>query len=113
MTFQVHITAEEMSLNFKRIYKITNFPKLRSFQYRMLLGVLSFNKQLKIWKIKNDDSCSFCKAQIEDMYHFYYTCEITRGIWHELKQYLIVNKICNRVELSPFFNFKLQTGGKS
>ena len=50
----------EAVLNIKRI---TNHPKIRSFQYRMLQGAIILNKHPYRWKIMQDNLCTFCKKE--------------------------------------------------
>ena len=75
------IDAEELSQMFANIYKVTNFPKLRSFQYRLLV----FNKQLKLWKITTDDSCINCKqsTETENVWHFFIECPVALTVWQK------------------------------
>ena len=46
---------------FNTIYKITVDNKLREFSYKLLHRILVTNKELKRFKIRNDDICSQCK----------------------------------------------------
>ena len=43
------------------ISKPTIATKPHNFQYKLLLGVLSTNIQLKYWKIKQTNMCYFCQ----------------------------------------------------
>ena len=60
------IPLQEMLCYYKHIYQITNWSKLRSFQYRLLHHALVFNRFLFLCKIREDNKCSFCKEIKED-----------------------------------------------
>ena len=59
------ITSEQIQNAVKRIYSITNYSKLRSFQYRILCHGITTNIQLKRYKIKETNTCTFCHKEIE------------------------------------------------
>ena len=46
---------------FNTIYKTTKDNKLREFRYKILHKILVINKELKIFKIRNDDLYTQCK----------------------------------------------------
>ena len=77
---------------FTNIYKITNYTKLRAFQYRLLNNSLVTNRMLKIWGITGDDTCSFCKTDVETTTHIMWTCPKVQAIWYGVKQ--IITNIC-------------------
>ena len=86
---------------FSRIYKITNFPKLRSFQYRKLLGRLNFNKQLALWNVIKNDKCTLCQKEPEDMFHFYFSCKVSLELRKEVKSLIAKTYKDEYVKLSP------------
>ena len=65
------------------IRKITNVPKLRSFQYRLLHRAIVTNVHLERWKIKSSEMCSFCDIQPESYSHLFYECPDVQTIWKE------------------------------
>ena len=87
-TLKVNITSEDMSQHFNNISKVTNFPKLRSFQYRLLHNAIVLNKQLKIWKVVESDLCSNCHKEIESKIHFFAECDSAKTIWHSIAAYI-------------------------
>ena len=70
------------------IYSITNVPKYRSFQYRLLQRGLVTNIQLSKWKITESDQCSFCQQAEESVCHLLYFCPIVQSLWQMIFQFL-------------------------
>ena len=58
--FPYFATSWEQSFN--TIYKSTKDNKLREFGYKILHRILVTNKELKKFKIRNDDLCDQCKT---------------------------------------------------
>ena len=75
---------DDLTEGFKNIYKITNVPKLRSFQYRLLHCAIVTNVHLFKWKIKNTPLCSFCHEEDENISHLFYNCPEVMKIWKEV-----------------------------
>ena len=91
---------------FLDLYKITNVPKYRSFQYRLLQRSLVTNIQLKQWGITVDNSCYFCRNEKETVIHMLIECPEVKKLWEDLKAYLVQrfrlnsqNIICNKKEI--------------
>ena len=72
---------------FSNIYKVTTNTKLRSFQYRLLHNAVIFNNRLFCWKITQNNLCALCSKHKETVLHFFYDCEISKGIWSEMCKY--------------------------
>ena len=73
---------------FKDIYRITNYPKLRSFQYRLLQRGIVTNVQLHHWKMRPDNLCSFCNSYKETLSHLFSTCDNVKTLWKKLADYI-------------------------
>ena len=84
----------------QNIYKITNVPKYRSFQYRILQRGLVTNIQLYKWGIKESNMCSFCGMQTETVVHLLCECPNVLELWEQLSQY-IEQRYNQQVDLSP------------
>ena len=54
----------------KNIFKVTNVPKLRSFQYRLIQRGIVTNVQLCEWRIIPSNLCTFCHQEVETMLHY-------------------------------------------
>ena len=51
---------EDLTKQVINITKTTISTKLRSFQYRPLMGALITNKNLKMYGLIDSDNCTFC-----------------------------------------------------
>ena len=74
----------------QQLYSLTNIPKFRSFQYRLLQRALVTNIQLYSWGINTDSLCSFCKEQEETLVHLFCECNIVKQIWLQFEQHMKV-----------------------
>ena len=79
---------------FKTLYKITDSVKLRSFQYRLLLGKIFTNDILYKWKLVDSENCDFCKNVRQTTVHLLFDCKVSRNIWK------IVQKICPDIHIT-------------
>ena len=70
------------------LYKVTNIPKYRSFQYRLLQRGLVTNIQLCAWGICESDTCSFCTNERETVIHLLIECICVQELWKELWNYI-------------------------
>ena len=68
------------------IFKTTNIPKLRSFQYRLANRAIITNVHLSRWGKLDTDKCSFCGKQIENYTHLFVMCEKIRDIWIKIEE---------------------------
>ena len=72
-----------------QIYSITNVPKLRSFQYRLLQRGIVTNVHLYKWGKLENDNCTFCDTQAkESLSHLMYTCPVVQILWGKIKEYV-------------------------
>ena len=60
---QTELSYADFLKLFRNIKIITNYVKLRSFQYRMLCNAIVTNKLLYKWKIIESENCTFCKKR--------------------------------------------------
>ena len=73
---------------FKRLYAMTNHPKVRSFYYRLLHHSLVLNSHLYRWGMREDNNCSFCKSHKETVEHLLFQCDITTEFWHKVDRFI-------------------------
>ena len=59
---------------------LENEIKLKEFNFKVLHGILACNKNLKIWKIRLDDSCDVCN-QIQTIEHLLFGCNYVKPLW--------------------------------
>ena len=85
------VDFDDFSVKFRALYMITNQAKLRSFQYRLLHRAVVLNDRLFRWKIVESNVCTFCKKHKENIYHFFWECEIAQTTW------MWVRDICKNI----------------
>ena len=106
------IVPNEFASLFQDIYKVTNVPKYRSFQYRLLNRAIVNNVLLHRWKILESDCCTFCQKNAETYTHLFVMCEKTQIIWVHLERYMYIftdediefnisNVLLNRISSNP------------
>ena len=71
--FPYFATSWEQSFN--TIYKSIKDNKLREFGYKILRRILVTNKELKKFKISNDDLCDQCKTP-DSLEHTFLQCPV-------------------------------------
>ena len=69
---------------FRDIYKVTNIPKLRSFQYRLLQRGIVTNIHLAAWNIVDSELCSFCQNERESILHLMCECPVVKEFWQQI-----------------------------
>ena len=70
------------------VYKTTNVPKLRSFQYRTVQRALVTNMQLARWKLIPSNLCTFCHEFEETVSHLFCKCSVIIPLWKDLAEYI-------------------------
>ena len=83
-------TELDWSEAFKTIYQITTDPKLRWLQYRTLTRILTTNRRLQMYGIKNDDHCEKCPGVSENISHLFWNCQYVQSFWMSLAEKLSI-----------------------
>ena len=94
------IDSKDLNKKVKNMYLITNVPKLRSFQYRVLARAIVTNVQLEKWKILQSRTCSFCDIADETLIHLMYECNYVQEFWKTLSDYVSNRFKCKNITLS-------------
>ena len=68
----------------KKIYSITNIPRLRSFQYRFVHRAIVLNSHLFRWNMRESNACSVCGEEKETLLHLFFTCEKIKALWEDV-----------------------------
>ena len=84
----------------KDIYRITNIPKYRSFQYRVLQRAIVTNVDLEKWGIITTNLCTFCGDEPETLLHIMCFCVETQELWENFKIY-VENRFRMNIECEP------------
>ena len=110
MSFGLDLDMEKFQSYVRMIYTITNVPKFRSFQYRLLMSTVITNIDLKNFKIRSNDLCTFCETERETVIHIFCECKYVRQLWSQIQNNLLPN-IClaNHIIIfnDPTLNTKL------
>ena len=72
-----------------RIHRVSMDTKLNSFQFKIIHRLLITNKQLKLWKLKDTETCTFCETQVETIEHLLSDCNVSKNLWTELANWLL------------------------
>lgn len=75
----------------RKVWSVTQFSKLRSFQFKLLNHAIITNVQLKIWNLRDTDLCSFCQIATEDYLHLFCNCA------HVARIFMYVQDWCDRL----------------
>ena len=59
----------------------------------MLLQAITTNVKLKLYKIRENDLCSFCKDKKETLKHLFYDCKYVKVLWEFIKELLNIVQI--------------------
>lgn len=70
-----------------RPFSTTRETKLQSFQYRLNHRIITCNRLLYKYKIKDSDLCSLCDLQ-DTLEHFFFQCPATRKFWTLVFQWI-------------------------
>ena len=101
------------------IFRVTNVPKFRNFQYRLLQRAIITNTNLFKWGLVPSNLCSFCQLEEENIVHLLFQCQEVQYIWNKFQNYLqqryniqnislgIQERFANRIINNPnhFANF--------
>ena len=67
----------------QKIYQTTSDKKLREFGYKAFHRILVTNKELKLFKIKNDDMC-FQRKDLDSLVHTFLECRMNIQVYQEI-----------------------------
>ena len=95
------VSTDELCKEFININKMTNIPKLRSFQYRLLNNAIVTNIQLFHWGIMESKNCTFCNLNDENIIHLFCTCLHVKKLWEELE-----SLFSKHLEVKPIFSIE-------
>ena len=70
---------------FMRTKSLSSVPKYQSFYFRLLHRAIVTNIQLKYWKLRECDKCSWCEGDREHTIHLFVTCVETAKLWKEVR----------------------------
>ena len=77
----------------KHINTITNVSKLRSFQFRLLQGIIFCNDVLFHWKLKESQQCDWCIHPKQNVVHLLIQRPQVANLWRFVEFILQCSKI--------------------
>ena len=80
-TMNTDINEEDFLTFVSNIKQMTIVTKLRSFQYRLMLHAMITNRKLMLYKIRENDHCTFCQNQVETVMHLFTKCSKVIPVW--------------------------------
>ena len=80
------LTDEDLQSIYLLPQKLTTETYVRSFQYKVLNGILYSRKFLLKFGLVEDDKCLECK-QLETMEHMLFECNVVRDYWKKLETF--------------------------
>ena len=81
---------------FKICFKVTKDSSIQWLQYRTLHRLLPVKAYLKKAKLVDNDTCTFCKSEVETIEHIFTSCPTVLAIWNSLSMH-IYNTVSKRV----------------
>ena len=83
------VDMEDFLTLFKRLYKITKNARLRSFQYRLLIGKVYTRDTLYKWKIVDSPTCTQCPDNdLHNTKHLLWDCINAKKVWKAISALL-------------------------
>ena len=83
---EITLSPNDFVQHTKAIYTITNYVKLRSFQYRLLYHAILTNARLFYFKVKDTRMCENCNLSVETVIHLLVECPKVRPLWNYVCQ---------------------------
>ena len=84
--FGIEISKELFLHYFTIAEAATTYNRLREFQYRILHSIVTTNITLKSWNIIDNDKCTFCQMEPDNLKHLLLHCYYSKIIWDHVKQ---------------------------
>ena len=60
---------------------------MRTFQYKVLNSILYTNDKLYKIGFSQSNKCTFCKSDLESLYHLLYICPLSRNFWADFESF--------------------------
>ena len=82
--FQENFEPSDIVTIINNMYQITISTKLHSFHFRLVNNAITTNIQLKYYKIRDNDSCTFCNGDRETISHLFIHCKFVQPLWNRV-----------------------------
>ena len=81
--------------NLKATYAPSSDPRLRWLQYRLIMRILTTNRRLHIYGIRDSDNCEKCPGTRENISHLFWHLQYVQSFWMTLWERLrITERLC-------------------
>jgi hypothetical protein len=80
---RTELNINETVLFTEKVYNEKEY-KLKEYNFKLLHGILPCNKNLKKWRIKDNDTCDVCPS-IQTIKHLLFDCHYVKNIWTRIK----------------------------
>ena len=84
---------------FKKVHRICEV-KMKWFQVRIVHRIIATNVVLSSMGVRNDDKCSFCKNERENVQHIFWNCKHIKNFWNAFR--IWINENCDNVNIVAF-----------
>ena len=76
------------SLSVLNVKNSVSASRYTSFQFKLVMRILTTNTFLSLIKVQDNELCSFCQENRETLSHLFLTCGSVVTLWDEIEQYL-------------------------
>lgn len=73
------------------IKRSMNATRYVSFQYRLVMRILTTNTFLRLINLQDNNCCSFCEIVPETLEHLFMSCTFVKKLWNDISQYVSQN----------------------
>ena len=82
----MNIENKNLLKSINNIHKYTICTKLRTFQYKLALLAITTNVDLCRYKIRDNDTCTFCNNAKENLMHLFCKCPVVHPLWYYITE---------------------------
>jgi hypothetical protein len=80
----INYDEEQWEQAYSYPYQLTRDVKILSFHYKITHRILACKRNLKTWKIKNDNICDVCTIEMDGIEHHLIACPVLLDFWSNL-----------------------------
>ena len=88
------------------VQKASAATRYTSFQYKLVMRILTTNVFLSIIRVQENDTCSFCEADPESLKHLFLTCPLVSKFWDDVSQFMLRNNLGHLDNIIKIFGHK-------
>ena len=92
-------TEVSWKTTFKKVKKIREV-KMKWFQIRIVHRIIATNVVLSRIGVQNDERCSFCREERENIQHIFWNCKHVQQFWNACR--IWINENCDNANIAAF-----------